>query len=863
MSGRARLAVCAMVATLSAACALLPLVEPIGWVFQATILLALVITAGALARRVPLARPLTVAAQALIGLLLLTVLFTRGQAVAGVLPGPDAFREFGQLLQEGTSDVGRYAIPAPVTTGIRLLLVGGVVLIGLIVDALAVTYRSAAPAGLPLLALYSVAAGLSKNGAGWLWFLVAAAGYLLLLLAEGRDRLSRWGRVFGGGPTTAGRPYATAPVPPGGATPAPVRTGRRIGALALGIALIVPAALPSLSGGLLDMSARGGAGGAGGTISAVNPLVSLQDSLNQPEDREVLNYRTTTPDTRDLYLRIVALDQFDGAAWKPSQRTVVDVPDRLPDPPGLAPDVDTTAVNTSVSAARWYAQNWLPLPYPASRVDIPGRWRFEPEGRTLVGDRGQNTRGVRYQVESLIVRPTARQLADAPRPRPALRREYTRVPDSLPPVVERTAQRVTRGARSDYAKAVRLQDWFALRGGFTYNTEVRAGSGTQAITRFLEQKQGFCVHFAFSMAAMARTLGIPARVAVGFTPGGRRADGSYSVGLRDAHAWPELYFEGVGWTRFEPTPSRGSVPDYTVTADAPAEEDPGRAEPLPGRTAAPRPAEPSTDGGTCPPDQRRVAECGAVPGASGGGPADDGPAPGTLAAGALAVLLVLLLPAVPLLWRIRSRARRLARDRAAPPGAGPPDSGAAPPASGPGHRRSPAHSGHGAGGPPRSSLSRAGHAESGAGVADPRAGVPGSRTGGADARRVVLGPWRELVDSGWDYGIVPDDALTPRKAAERIVRVGELTGPAAEAAHRVAGAVEQALYAPHPEAAPGLAEDVRRVRAGLHAAASRGQRLRALLAPPSAVRLLWSASARASAVLGRLRTAVPGRSAAR
>ncbi|MFC6062354.1 transglutaminaseTgpA domain-containing protein [Streptomyces ochraceiscleroticus] len=808
MSGRARLAVCALVATLSAACALLPLVEPIGWMFQAAILLGLVTTVGALARRVPLARPLTVAAQALAGLVLLTLMFTRGQAVAGLLPGPDAFREFGQLLQEGADDVGRYAIPAPVTTGIRLLLVGGVLVIGLIVDALAVTYRSAAPAGLPLLALYSVAAGLSKGGAGWLWFLLAAAGYLLLLLAEGRDRLSRWGRVFGGGPTTAGRPYATGGTgftAAGGPAPAPVRTGRRIGALALGIALVVPAALPTLGGGLLDMSGRGRAGADGGTISAVNPLVSLQNSLNQPEDQEVLNYRTTTPDTRDLYLRIVALDQFDGAAWKPSQRTVVDVPDRLPDPPGLAPDVDTTAVNTSVSTAKWYAQNWLPMPYPASRVDIPGRWRFEPEGRTLVGDRGQNTRGVRYQVESLIVRPTARQLAEAPPPRRALRREYTRVPDSLPPVVQRTARQVTRGARSAYAKAVRLQDWFALNGGFTYNTEVRAGSGTQAIARFLKQKEGFCVHFSFSMAAMARTLGIPARVAVGFTPGGKRADGSYSVGLKDAHAWPELYFEGIGWTRFEPTPSRGSVPDYTISADAPDEDDPGRAEPLPGRTAAP-PSEPSADGGSCPPDQRRVAECGALPSQSGGGPADDGPAPGTVAAGVLVALLVLLLPAVPLLWRIRTRARRL-------------------------------------------------------GAARPRNRGPGARSRGPAAG--VLGPWRELVDSGWDYGIVPDDALTPRKAAERIVRVGELTGPAAEAAHRVAGSVEQALYAPHPQAVPGLADEVRRVRTGLRDAASRRQRLRAVLAPRSAVRLLWTASARASAALDRLRTAIPGRSAAR
>ncbi|MZE79167.1 transglutaminase, partial [Streptomyces sp. SID5475] len=147
-----------------------------------------------------LPRPLTALAQLLVALLLLTWSFARGQALAGLLPGPDAFREFALLLSEGAQDIGEYSIPAPVTPGIRLMLVGGVLAIGLLVDVLAVTYRAAAPAGLPLLALYSVAAGLDQGGSRWLWFLLAAVGYLLLLLAEGRDRLSQWGRVFSGAP---------------------------------------------------------------------------------------------------------------------------------------------------------------------------------------------------------------------------------------------------------------------------------------------------------------------------------------------------------------------------------------------------------------------------------------------------------------------------------------------------------------------------------------------------------------------------------------------------------------------------------------------------------------------------------------
>ncbi|MER5971065.1 DUF3488 and transglutaminase-like domain-containing protein [Streptomyces sp. NPDC002055] len=822
MSGRGRLTICAALATLLAAGSLLPLVEPTGWILQAALLLTVVSGVGALTRRVPLARPLTVAAQALAALLLLTVAFARGQAVAGVLPGPDAFQEFGQLLAEGADDVGQYAIPAPVTGGIRLLLIGGVLVIGLAVDALAVTYRSAAPAGLPLLALYSVAAGLSQGGARWLWFLLAAAGYLLLLLAEGRDRLSQWGRVFGGAPRGPSR-LGAGLEPAGGRPGAPVRSGRRIGAVALGIALVVPAALPSLGGGLLGGQGRGGdTGPGGGTISAVNPLVSLQNSLNQPEDREVLSYRTSADSTQDMYLRIVALDHFDGSSWKPSERRVGDVPSPLPAAQGLGPGVRTSTVRTNLVAADWYKQNWLPLPYPATEVRIGGRWRYEPEGRTLVGDRGQTTRGAKYQVSSLLVEPTAEQLAQAGQPPAELLEEYTKVPESLPGVVGRKARAVTSGASNPYEKAVRLQDWFASKGGFTYDTQVAAGSGSEAIARFLKQKQGFCVHFSFSMAAMARTLGIPSRVAVGFTPGSSGADGSMSVGLKDAHAWPELYFQGIGWTRFEPTPTRGTVPDYAIE-EAPSGGASEPAEPLPSTTSAPS-AEP-TPSDSCPPEMKKLdGGCGAPVQQTGSGPTDRGLPLGTILSTTALGLLVLALPALPLLWRVRVRRRRLSE----PGGGGTARDGH----PGPGERTGP---------------------DSG----------PGERT---------LAAWRELIDSGWDYGIVPDDSHTPRQASARIARQGGLDTAATESAHRVAAAVEQVLYAPAPRPATGLAADVRRVRDGLHSAAGRSTRLRALLAPRSAARVAWAFSRWRSAQVARwsarwgvdrwaetLRRAVPGR----
>ncbi|MBG0856024.1 transglutaminase domain-containing protein [Streptomyces spinoverrucosus] len=817
MSGQARMALCATAATLMAACALLPLVDPATWILQAAVLLAIQTAVGATARRVPLARPLTVAVQALVTLLLLTLVFAREYAIIGLIPGPEAFVHFADLLQQGTQDVGRYAIPAPLSPGIRLMLVGGVLVIGLAVDVLAVTFRSAAPAGLPLLALYSVAAGLSDGAGGWVWFLIAAVGYLMLLLAEGRDRLAQWGRVFGGAPRASGDGEPGGPV-------APVRTGRRIGVVALGTALVVPLALPAMNGGLLDGAGTGaGSGsGGGGTISAVNPLVSLRDSLNVDEDRTVMTLRTSTNDLSGMYLRIVSLDDFDGTTWKPSRRNIIAVPDEFPTPLGLGPDVRRAEVRTRIAAADWYGQDWLPMPYPPSDVRIDGNWRYEPVGMTLVGDHGQTTRGAGYEVTSLDVQPTAEQLASAPEPPSALEREFTQVPDSLPGVVSRQAREITAGAKNPYEQAVKLQEHFALTGGFQYDTEVEVGSGSQAIARFLRDKRGFCVHFSFAMASMARTLGIPARVAVGFAPGTPQGDGTVTVGLRDAHAWPELYFEGVGWTRFEPTPNRGTTPSYTQP------EVPGSSIPeLPEASSSADPApsaEPSTSE-SCSAQDKRLEACGAAlpldPGTS-----DDEGRPWYQTAGwTLLAVAVIVLPLLPMLWRIRRRSVRLASAR---------------------------HTGSAVQG-------ELGRGRDGAGGSD---GVEVATLDvELDERHVaelaaghVLAVWRELTDTAWDYGIAPDDALTPRKAAARIVRLGQLDEPTTRSVHRVAGAVEQVLFAPNPRAESGLADDVRRLRSALRSRAGWRTRIRAVVAPRSAIRAVWDLSDRWTAAKARVAT---------
>ncbi|WP_407564364.1 DUF3488 and DUF4129 domain-containing transglutaminase family protein [Streptomyces sp. 184] len=778
MSGRARLTVCAAAASLLAATALLPLTDKMTWFFKAVFVVVVIGGVGMIARRIPLARPLTVLAQTAVTVLLLTMLFTADQATGGIIPNPAAIEEFRQLFQEGGDDVSRYSIPAPVTDGIELMLLSGIAGVALLVDAVAVTFRSAAPAGLPLLALYSVAAGLNQGGS-WLTFLLAGAGYLLLLLAEGRDRLAQWGRMFGGG-RNVGAPGGA---DPGGGRPqAPVRTGRRIGAVALGFALVVPAALPSLDGGLLDGKTTGpGQGPGGGTVTAINPVVRLQQSLNQPENREVFRYRAEDgAQNQALYMRFVALDRFDGTSWQPSRRAIEDIPDPLPTPQGYSnSQVRSAPITLNVRADDDFQQQWLPMPYPAYQVRIGDDWRYEPEGRSVVGDGGTTTGGAEYQVTSLLMAPTARQLANAPAPDPALSEEYTQVPDSLPGQVREQALEITRGAANDYERALALQDFFTTN--FVYDTETDLdASDPEAILKFLENKQGFCVHFSFTMAAMARTLGIPARVAVGFVPGTAQSDGSMSVGLQDAHAWPELYFEGAGWTRFEPTPTRGTLPDYTMDDNQNGGGNPVDELPDRGNSAAPSPS-PSASDDDCPASLRREGGCADDEEAGGGaaGPTDGGPPAAGIAAGAAGVLLLVFLPLLPTMWRVRERGRRLR------PGAGP------------------------------------------------------------------LAAWRELIDSAWDFGLPPDESQTPRMTAAALIRFGSLDGAAAQSALRVAGAVEQALYAPRPRQTDGLAEDVRKVRAAMGRSAGARARLRAALAPRSSVRLLWAVSARWAAVTGR------------
>ena len=133
----------------------------------------------------------------------------------------------------------------------------------------------------------------------------------------------------------------------------------------------------------------------------------------------------------------------------------------------------------------------------------------------------------------------------------------------------RDARRITSRARSPYEATLLLERWFRRDGNFTYDEQPPVSAGQPPLVAFVETtRTGYCQHFAGAMAVMLRMLGIPARVAVGFTAGTWKG-GVWTVTDYQAHAWVEAWFAGYGWLTFDPTPGRGTLSAvYTLASDS-------------------------------------------------------------------------------------------------------------------------------------------------------------------------------------------------------------------------------------------------------------------------------------------------------
>jgi transglutaminase-like putative cysteine protease len=469
------------------------------------------------------------------GLLVLLAERVGGHVAYGV-PTPATVAALGRAAGRAPDAFRAAIVPAPATPELILIVVAAVWIATAAAHWLAERRRAGLVAVLPLTAFPLIVAALGTGRLRAALTFAFAAAIALFAVVERNAGLPAVGATLvRAAPRRHGRAVLRS------------RSGLAWPLLAVGLAAVaLGPVVPGVGRAVVDVHAFGVAL----DVSRVemNPLVDIKPQLLTPRRTELFTVRATAP----AYWRLTALDRFDGRRWSPSRPSLLrhGSPDADPGVAGDRPlhqDFSVTALDSP----------WLPAADRAIRIKAAGA-RLDPETDSLVTKKG--SRSVRdYRVESRLpgdrLAPPAADETDPGDRRPGYSR-YLALPSRFPRAVRELAERFTAGAQTPYDRAVALKD--NLRVGFIYDENAPPGASVDALDDFLfGSHRGYCEQFAGAYAAMARSLGLPTRVAVGFTPGTYdAADNLWRVTTREAHAWPEVYLSGLGWTAFEPTPGR-------------------------------------------------------------------------------------------------------------------------------------------------------------------------------------------------------------------------------------------------------------------------------------------------------------------
>ena len=245
-------------------------------------------------------------------------------------------------------------------------------------------------------------------------------------------------------------------------------------------------------------------------------------------------------------------DNISRTLFSPDQTLI-----SLADNKGVTGNFEFTALSanlaTLVTPARpvWvsYPSKLLFLQVPQGKMDPI---QFLPDPPLLSGKQ--------YSVRANEYEPTILQLRSAGEDYPDwVLASYMQLPGTLSPEILALAQRITANARTPYDMADAITNY--LRINMTYSTTVgRTPAGRDPIEWFLlDSKRGFCNYYATAEVILLRAVGIPARMAVGFAQGEFKSPDYYVVRQQDLHAWPEVYFPGIGWVEFEPTANQARL----------------------------------------------------------------------------------------------------------------------------------------------------------------------------------------------------------------------------------------------------------------------------------------------------------------
>jgi hypothetical protein len=555
---------------------------------------------------------------------------------------------------------------------------------------------------LPPLVVYLQFATMDRVPSGyWSWAFLLVLGCVLAAVAADRRHLDT------GVLTVEGRHTAVTRSLPSAALLTVAVTFAFAMVATNGAAGLVP------SSGLLEWRVNSGlSGGYLGSVS-YNPFVGVQQRLLSQTDAPVFIAEIDgDADPGRLYWRMVALDSFGGGQWYLADDAEIRSPSELTSYEdedvafkGPVQTVDSTITILGLQ------QEWLPAIYAPQELRSPNR--AVEQGVRIKIDDGSiwfdalSYYGMNYEVVSAVPDPDldvlsrtaegflspvfaaaaeagdypidatglrvggddARRVveSDPPRPPPSYtleaRTRFLQLPaDEQLASVAQLASTQTRGLATDYERALALEAFFRSSGRFEYSTDVAPGHGATALAAWLldpaspNYRRGYCEQFATAMAVMARQIGIPSRVVLGFTPGAPTTDGRVLVRDRNAHAWVELWMDAQGWVQFDPTPRGDGVnPSAAAGLGFPVD---AYLDAASGESALPGPGSlPTPNTSPIPRDLELPPPVGIAPGERPI-PIPDIPAWVIVVAGGAAALLV----AVPAAKAIRRR-RRLRRLR--------------------------------------------------------------------------------------------------------------------------------------------------------------------------------------------------------
>ena len=310
-----------------------------------------------------------------------------------------------------------------------------------------------------------------------------------------------------------------------------------------------------------------------GSSIRVSDILDLSKSLQTRTNDIAFSY-TVDGDNQDLGpLRTMTLTDFNDGVWSPSEpaHRAQEVPGDDPLWPFAATElVPSGSVTITIDG---FSDVSLPIPTEprsltggtASRYDL-ARDVLQRDESTAAGDVFTFQTHTRALTPEQLRNPQDGPLLRLPGWYPELvLRPALAIPESSHINQTRElAERIAENSPTAYDTALALQEFLRDPDAFTYSLELPEPRTDDSIWDFLTDRTGYCVQFASTMTIMARTLGLPARVGVGFLPGERTGDDQFTVRGKNAHAWTEIFFDNVGWVRFDPTPAvqSGLAPDW-------------------------------------------------------------------------------------------------------------------------------------------------------------------------------------------------------------------------------------------------------------------------------------------------------------